>query len=254
MSGGVDSAVAALLRARTRRRSSRSRSSCGRTRPTTPSAPAARPPRSACARSLAHDMGLPHFTLDLREEFRAGVVEPWLAGHAAGVTPNPCVRCNGSVRLDAMVAFADRLGAASLATGHYARRRRRAPAARRGPRQGPDLHARRDAAPSTLARLRFPLGDLKSARSARSPPAPGCRSPTSPTPRTSASSRGRPGPRSSPGTARCRTARATSSTATASSSAATGASTTSPSASAAAWASRRGSRAMCSARTRTATR
>ena len=73
------------------------------------------------ARSLAHGMGMPHFTLDLRAEFRAGVVEPWMAGHAAGETPNPCVGCNGHVRLDAMLEFADALGAAALATGHYAR-------------------------------------------------------------------------------------------------------------------------------------
>ena len=112
------------------------------------------------ARSLAHRMGLPHFTLDLRAEFRAGVVDPFLAGHAAGETPNPCVGCNGHVRLDAMLAFADRLGAAQLATGHYAR-------------QTPDglLRAAADpakdqsymlaaTAPATLARLRFPLGDL----------------------------------------------------------------------------------------------
>ena len=66
------------------------------------------------ARAVAHDLGLPHFTLDLREEFRAGVVQPWLDDHRAGLTPNPCVRCNGGVRLDAMVAFADRLGAADL--------------------------------------------------------------------------------------------------------------------------------------------
>src|SRR3954468_11593174 len=51
------------------------------------------------ARSLAHRMGLPHLTLDLREPFRAGVVDPFLAGYAAGETPNPCVRCNGHVRL-----------------------------------------------------------------------------------------------------------------------------------------------------------
>jgi tRNA-uridine 2-sulfurtransferase len=112
------------------------------------------------ARSVAHGMRLPHFTLDLRAEFRAGVVEPFLAGHAAGVTPNPCVLCNGHVRLDAMVAFADRLGAATLATGHYARR-------------SPDgmIRAAADPAkdqsymlaavePATLARLRFPLGEL----------------------------------------------------------------------------------------------
>ena len=60
---------------------------------------------------------MPHFTLDLREPFRAGVVDPFLAGYAAGVTPNPCVGCNGHVRLDAMVAFADRLGAADAGHG-----------------------------------------------------------------------------------------------------------------------------------------
>src|SRR3954471_24388541 len=118
MSGGVDSAVAALL--------------CG------PDAVAvtlelwASPENDAetscCsasavryARALAHRMGMAHFTLDLREEFRAGVVEPWLREHAAGLTPNPCIRCNGSVRLDAMLDFADRVGAERLATGHYAR-------------------------------------------------------------------------------------------------------------------------------------
>jgi MFS family permease len=62
-------------------------------------------------------MGLPHFTLDLRAEFRAGVVDPFLASYAGGETPNPCVRCNGHVRLDAMLEFADRVGAATLATG-----------------------------------------------------------------------------------------------------------------------------------------
>ena len=49
------------------------------------------------------------------------MVDGWLEGYAAGLTPNPCVRCNGSVRLDAMLELADRLGASTLATGHYAR-------------------------------------------------------------------------------------------------------------------------------------
>src|SRR5918993_2656216 len=73
------------------------------------------------ARALAHRMGIPHVTLDLRERFRAEVVDPFLDGYAAGVTPNPCVRCNGEVRFDAMLALAGALGAARLATGHYAR-------------------------------------------------------------------------------------------------------------------------------------
>ena len=51
--------------------------------------------RARRARALAHRMGLPHLSIDLREEFRAGVVDGWLEDHAAGLTPNPCVRCNG---------------------------------------------------------------------------------------------------------------------------------------------------------------
>jgi tRNA-specific 2-thiouridylase len=160
MSGGVDSAVAALR--------------CGEGAAVTLELwrdPANDADRSCCsasavrgARALAHTMGLPHFTLDLRDEFRAGVVDPWLADHAAGLTPNPCVRCNGSVRLDAMLAFADRIGAGTLSTGHYARRT-------------PDGLLRLAADPAkdqaymlaglsreSLARLRFPLGDLTKAQ------------------------------------------------------------------------------------------
>jgi tRNA-specific 2-thiouridylase len=157
MSGGVDSAVAALLAGEDgvavtlelwADPENDAESSCC-------SAHAVR-----VARSLAHRMGMPHFTLDLRAEFRAGVVEPFLAGYAGGVTPNPCVGCNGHVRLDAMVEFAGRVGAGALATGHYAR-------------VTPDglLRAAADPAkdqtymlaavsPATLGRLRFPLGEL----------------------------------------------------------------------------------------------
>lgn len=116
------------------------------------------------ARGLAHQLGLPHFTLDLREEFRAGVVEPFIASYAGGDTPNPCVGCNGHVRLDAMLEFADRLGCATLATGHYAR-----------VEPGPDpskpllrlaVDPAKDQtymlaalAPESLRRMRFPLGE-----------------------------------------------------------------------------------------------
>lgn len=119
----------------------------------------------AQARSLAHSMGLAHFTIDLREEFRAGVVQPFIAGYAGGETPNPCVGCNGHVRLDAMLELADRLGAARLATGHYAR------IAERDDERGPLLRAAADPAkdqtymlaaltPTSLARMSFPLGGL----------------------------------------------------------------------------------------------
>jgi tRNA-specific 2-thiouridylase len=160
MSGGVDSAVAALL-------SVRAGADVAAVTVELWADPEHDGERSCCsadavrgARALSHRLGLPHFTLDLRAEFRAGVVAPWLAAHAAGETPNPCVRCNGHVRLDAMLDFADRLGAATLATGHYARTRggRLRLAADPAKDQTYMLAA---LAPQTLARLRFPLGELK---------------------------------------------------------------------------------------------
>jgi tRNA-uridine 2-sulfurtransferase len=73
------------------------------------------------ARRTCHALGLPHITLDLRSEFRSIVVGSFVAGYAAGLTPNPCMRCNGEFRFDALVSFARRVGASILWTGHYAR-------------------------------------------------------------------------------------------------------------------------------------
>jgi tRNA-specific 2-thiouridylase len=73
------------------------------------------------ARSTCHALGLPHVTLDLRETFRAAVVRSFVEGYAAGLTPNPCMRCNGAFRFDALVGFAERVRASILWTGHYAR-------------------------------------------------------------------------------------------------------------------------------------
>ena len=163
LSGGVDSAVAALLEREAGRevvavtlklwadqRTDGERSCCS-------------PEAVLGARRLAHGLGIPHLTLDLEREFRAGVVDPFLRGYAEGRTPNPCVLCNGELRIDAMIALARRLGAERLATGHYAR------IADDG--HGPLLSAAADPAkdqtymlaglrPGSLERLRFPLGCL----------------------------------------------------------------------------------------------
>jgi tRNA-uridine 2-sulfurtransferase len=132
--------------------------------------PATDAERSCCspravlgARELAHGMGIPHVTLDLRERFRSTVVDEFLDGYAAGRTPNPCVRCNGEVRFDAMLALADVLGAARLATGHYARiaRDEHGPLLRAGadPRKDQSYMLAR-LEPAELERLSFPLGGL----------------------------------------------------------------------------------------------
>ena len=115
------------------------------------------------ARALAHRMGLPHITLDMRDAFRRRVVDDFVAGHAAGDTPNPCVRCNGLVRFDGMLELAGRLGAARLATGHYARVAHDPEGAlvRRAADPAKDqsyMLARVD--PAHLASLDFPLGEL----------------------------------------------------------------------------------------------
>jgi tRNA-specific 2-thiouridylase len=161
MSGGVDSAVAAL-------RSGPHAATVTLELWRDPDNDAERSCCSASAvggaRAIAHGMGLAHFTLDLRAEFRAGVVDPWLAEHAAGLTPNPCVRCNGNVRLDAMLAFADRLGAATLTTGHYARRTPEGLLRLAADSAKDQAYMLAGLSRATLERLRFPLGDLDKAQ------------------------------------------------------------------------------------------
>ena len=159
MSGGVDSAVA-LLRA--------GPDAIGVTLrlwqdPAGPSAERAccSAEAVAAARATCHALGLPHVTLDLREEFKSAVVDPFAAGYAAGVTPNPCTRCNGAFRFDALLAFAERAGAATLWTGHYARiveRDGRLLVARARDEEKDQSYMLSTLDPAVLARIRFPLG------------------------------------------------------------------------------------------------
>jgi tRNA-specific 2-thiouridylase len=163
MSGGVDSAVAALLE------QERGAEVVGVTLklwadPQTDGAKACCSPEAVLgARSLAHSLGIPHLTLDLEEEFRRRVVAEFVSGYAEGTTPNPCIACNGEVRIAAMVDLAQRLGATYLVTGHYARIVEDA--------EGPLLAAASDAnkdqsymlaalPPGLLRRVRFPLVEL----------------------------------------------------------------------------------------------
>jgi tRNA-specific 2-thiouridylase len=113
------------------------------------------------ARATCHSLGVPHVTLDLREEFRRAVVNPFVRGYERGETPNPCIHCNGGFRFARLLAFAQHAGADKLATGHYARivehRGRRLLA--RGLDPGKDqsyMLARLD--PAKLDRISFPLG------------------------------------------------------------------------------------------------
>jgi len=113
------------------------------------------------ARATCHSLGIPHVTLDLREEFRRAVVEPFVRGYERGETPNPCIHCNGGFRFARLLAFAHRAGADTLATGHYARivehRGRRLLARGLDPVKDQSyMLARVD--PAKLDRISFPLG------------------------------------------------------------------------------------------------
>ena len=163
VSGGVDSAVAALRERDAGREVVAVTLKLWADQRTDGESSCCSPEAVLGARRVAHSLGIPHLTLDLETEFRAGVVGPFLRGYSEGRTPNPCVLCNGDLRIDAMIALADRLGAGKLVTGHYARIV--------DDDDGPLLAAAADGAkdqtymlsglrPGSLARLRFPLAAL----------------------------------------------------------------------------------------------
>jgi tRNA-specific 2-thiouridylase len=72
------------------------------------------------ARRVAAHLGIAHYTFDRRELFSETVVEPFVKAYLDGNTPSPCVWCNRSVKMRELFELADRLGAARVATGHYA--------------------------------------------------------------------------------------------------------------------------------------
>lgn len=119
MSGGVDSAVA-LLRAGPKAVGVTLRLWLDPEAPDTERA-CCSPEAVLAARRTCHQLGVPHVTLDAREDFLQAIVDPFVRGYGRGETPNPCISCNGFFRFGRLLAFAKRAGAARLATGHYAR-------------------------------------------------------------------------------------------------------------------------------------
>src|SRR5512145_2251187 len=114
------------------------------------------------AARVAAQLGIHHYSFDRRELFRNAIVEPFVDAYLAGSTPSPCVHCNRLIKIRELLALAERLGAARVATGHYARI---VPI-----QQRLELHRGRDRAKDQsyflhaflgedLQHLEFPLGD-----------------------------------------------------------------------------------------------
>ena len=73
------------------------------------------------ARRVAQSLKVPHYVLNMREEFERAVIADFVHEYGAGRTPNPCVQCNRHIKFDALMERAEALGARWVATGHYAR-------------------------------------------------------------------------------------------------------------------------------------
>jgi tRNA-specific 2-thiouridylase len=160
MSGGVDSAVA-LLRAGPNTVGVTLRLWLDPEGPDTERA-CCSPEAVLAARRTCHSLGIPHVTLDAREDFLRAIVQPFVRGYERGETPNPCISCNGFFRFGRLLAFAKQAGAGQLVTGHYARvvRHRGRTLLARGVDPEKDqsyMLARLD--PRVLDRISFPLGE-----------------------------------------------------------------------------------------------
>jgi tRNA-specific 2-thiouridylase len=73
------------------------------------------------ARRVAQQLGMAHHVFNFTEDFTRDVVGPYVEGHAAGRTPNPCVACNRHLKFDRLLVRAAQLGFDAVATGHHAR-------------------------------------------------------------------------------------------------------------------------------------
>jgi len=128
MSGGVDSAVAAALLVE------QGHEVIGITMRVVPcaedgsEAPTTIASQRCCtaldvndAKLAAAQLGIPHYVLNVKEAFQRDVLDPFLDAYKTGRTPIPCAPCNHAVKFGALLAHAEGLGAAAVATGHYAR-------------------------------------------------------------------------------------------------------------------------------------
>lgn len=73
------------------------------------------------ARRVADQIGIPHYVINLKAAFEDEVIQYFIREYAKGRTPNPCVICNEKLKFSFLLQKAEQIGAAALATGHYAR-------------------------------------------------------------------------------------------------------------------------------------
>ncbi len=117
------------------------------------------------ARRVAQQLDIDHLVFNFGDEFTTHVVDPYVTAHTEGITPNPCIECNRSVKFARLAERADLLGFDAIATGHHARVGRTADgrySVERGADRAKDqsyvVHMLDQA---QLARTLFPVGELQ---------------------------------------------------------------------------------------------
>jgi tRNA-specific 2-thiouridylase len=116
------------------------------------------------ARKVALQLGIAHYVVDFTVPFKARVIDYFTSEYMHGRTPNPCVVCNRHIKWGELLRKADALGAAYIATGHYARIRKDTTTGRYVLSRGQDTRKDQSYAlwaltQEQLARTLFPLGD-----------------------------------------------------------------------------------------------
>ena len=164
MSGGVDSSVAAALVKEQGCRPLGVFMCAGLTDADTPGGPrrCCSPDDSADARRVAVRLGMPFSVLDFAPDFER-LIDQFCEEYGRGRTPNPCVLCNRDLKFGRLFEYADALGAAFVATGHYARVECEAGAWRlkRGLDRAKDQSYFLFAIPpARLERIRLPVGEM----------------------------------------------------------------------------------------------
>jgi tRNA-specific 2-thiouridylase len=168
MSGGVDSAVTALImRERGYRVVGMNLRLFSPNDPEHAVNPCCGIPAMDDARATCALIGVPFYAINMEVEFGEAVVNRFVDEYAAGRTPNPCLECNRHVKFRHLVQRARQLGADCLATGHYARIQHAPPGSREPHRLFRALDSRKDQSyvlhtvdQDQLGYIRFPLGGL----------------------------------------------------------------------------------------------
>lgn len=73
------------------------------------------------ARRVASVLGIPHYVMNFKREFKRHVIDYFVAEYLSGHTPNPCIACNRYVKWESLLHRSIQIGADYIATGHYAR-------------------------------------------------------------------------------------------------------------------------------------